>query len=268
MTWQDDDIAGPMGYKYCVLFESARKAIWAYAGLYPLSKSFGFPTNMCPYVLEKLDPGDYDLLPVDNETGLAECDCHLYGYRQEYHGYEVEVDPLMTGWIQQSMASSAVVSFGLKKILSMGYGGAFLTSNQGLAQEMQKDAHWNDDYTDMLRVCLPLLKKWRLQRFDTIALWDRHLGDSLIRIPGEQIMPWRVMRKAHSRGERDDLVASLRSSGIAVGANYAPLAGRNKWGDTVLNFFCEPDMDESEIRRACEIVKQIVNPPFRIGIDG
>ena len=79
---------------------------------------------------------------------------------------------------------------------------------------------------------------WIEERFERIAKWDAELGDLLIRVPKEQVMPWRVMRRVPN-GKRDQLVRELRLLGLPVGTNYPPLTGRNEWGDTVINFLID-----------------------------
>ncbi len=165
----------------------------------------------------------------------------------------------MTGWVRRLKTESAIVSFGHKKMLSIGYGGAFLTNDNGLAEEMGEKAHWNERYTPDLVTALDNFHEDLKWRWETVALWDRYLGDSLFRIPQEQLMPWRVMRVALDWAQRVEIVIELRSAGIDVGTNYPPLTGSNKWGDTVLNFLCSPTPEQSEIQKACEIIKRVVN---------
>jgi len=128
-----------------------------------------------------------------------------------------------------------------------------------LLNEMAPQGHWNERFTDILLERLATFPEDRLAHFDTIALWDRYLGDSLLRIPAEQLMPWRVMRRARSRTEREWIVLRLRGAGFDVGTNYPPLKGRNEWGDTVLNFPCPPNQDKLEIQKACEIIGRVVS---------
>ncbi len=248
MSWAADDIAGPMGYEYCVLFDCARDALKAYP------HAIALPGNICRSVY-KARP-DAMLEEVDQRTGLAKyVPAHLYGYQSPAgEGFALSLDPLMTGWIRRLKTTAAVVSFGVKKTISLGYGGAFLTSDQALAEEMEEYGHWNPNYTGPLLEGISALPKRIRKRFKTIALWDRYLGDSLIRIPAEQLIPWRVMRRAHDWRQREDIVTALRNEGFPVGTNYPPLEGSNQWGDTVLNFF--GIQDPIEIQKACEIIKR------------
>ncbi len=240
-----------MGYSHCVLFDCARDALKAWP------HGIALPGNVCRSVYEARP--DAMLEEVDQATGLAKyCPVHLYGYQSPAgDDFKLALDPLMTGWVRTLKTESAIISFGRKKMLSLGYGGAFLTHDEALADEMAMHAYWNDDFSDMLRAHLPLLKEWRLECFETIELWDRYLGDTLIRIPEEQLMPWRVMRRAKSRLERDAIVVELRGNGVDVGTNFPPLEGSNQWGDTVLNFFC--NVERTEIRRAVQHIKRVVH---------
>ncbi len=262
MTWADDEIAGKMGYEYCVLFDCARNAISAYQDV--TEKPLGLPENICPELVSHLRERGHKVLfgDVNPLTGLSPGAVHLYGYQAPENPNQtadLSLDPLMTGWVRHLKTTSAVISFGIKKMLPLGYGAAFLTNDQSLIEEIEPKSHWNDDYSDLLREYLPHLKVWRLQCFDMIALWDRYLGDSLIRIPGEQLMPWRVMRRAGDFVERETIVDELRDSGFEVGTNYPPLQGQNEWGDRVLNFFCSPAVEVTEIQDMCEIIKRVVN---------
>ncbi len=263
MTWYDDEIAGPMGYEYCVLFDCARDALRAWP------HAISLPGNICRSVY--LARPNAQLEEVDQKTGLALFSpTHLYGYQSlsRDESFKLSLDPLMTGWIRQLKTESAIVSFGRKKMLSIGYGGAFLTNNESLCNEMADKGHWNGYYTQWLLQATDRFHDHIQKRWEVADWWDRYLGDSLTRIPGEQIMPWRVMRRAPNHDIRGQLVDALRSAGIDVGTNYAPLEGRNEWGDTVLNFFCTPGMHKLDVQRAGDVIKQVVNPAFRIGIDG
>ncbi len=261
MTWYDDEIAGPMGYKYCVLFDCARDALRAWP------RGVSFPGNICRSVFEARS--DALLEEVNQETGLATYSpTHLYGYQSSAgEGFSLSLDPLMTGWIRQLKTESAIVSFGRKKMLSIGYGGAFLTNNESLCNEMADKGHWNGYYTQWLLQATDRFHDHIQKRWEVAGWWDRYLGDTLTRIPGEQIMPWRVMRRAKDFRQRQEIASELRDAGIDVGICYPPLEGSNVWGDTVLNFFCT-DILKLDVQRACHVIKQVVNPAYRIGIDG
>ena len=252
MSWAGDEIANSMGYEYCVLFDCARDALKAYP------YGICLPGNICPSVYESRP--DSMLEEVDQSTGLAKYSpTHLYGYQSPAgEGFRLSLDPLMTGWVRRLKTESAIISFGLKKMLSIGYGGAFLTNDKSLAEDMEEKGLWNEAYTEPLITALNNFYDNNCCRWKIIGLWDRYLGDSLIRIPAEQLMPWRVMRRAENVDQRTDIVRELRKAGIEVGTNYPALEGSNEWGDTVLNFFCGLDIEKAEIQKACRIIKAVV----------
>ncbi len=66
------------------------------------------------------------------------------------------------------------------------------------------------------------------------------------------------MRRATNEMDQHNIVVCLRRAGLDVGTNYPPLTGNNEWGNTVLNFFCEPGAEKAEIQVACDIVKDVV----------
>jgi len=260
-------IARAFGYEYCTLFDSARSAIRTWANMPRLGN---LPSNVCPVLWETM-LGRPKIIAVDPRTGLAGVGVHLYGYR-DFRGARYEIDPLMTGYLCESRAEETVISFGRKKMLDVGAGGALLSNTkpwfgyfpEGLRRALED--RWWGFHWDVLR------------RWDQIDLWDRHLGDSCVRIPAEQLMPWRVMRRIPDTKEfgnaefrnawkqvhgvetlRDALVRAIRKAGHPVGTNYPPLPGVTdpgaiQWGKEVINFF--PDSDAKAIS---EIVKRTVN---------
>ena len=254
MSWADDEVAGPMGYTYCVGFDCARNAMRAFREV--RNWAFLIPENICPDVAHAAGGA---LEPIDQVTGLAHLPVHIYGYQAQHSPYAViSLDPLMTGWVRRLKTESAIISFGRKKMLSLGYGGAFLTNDQALAEGMKEKSHWNEFYTHHLKEAIDRFYDEIDARWEVIGLWDRYLGDTLIRIPGEQLMPWRVMRRAWTAFQRFHIVEALRQAGHPVGTNYQSLANRNEWGDIVLNFFCSPTVKRVEIQEACEIIKRTV----------
>ncbi len=256
MPWYNDDLANPMGYEYCVLFDCARDALKAWP--------FGIalPGNICRSVYQARP--DAMLREVDQDIGLAtDCPVHLYGYQSpagQDGSFALSLDPLMTGWIRHLKTDSAIISFGQKKMISLGYGGAFLTNDESLVLEMERDGHWNDRYTVPLMNALDGLVEQINRRWEVMGWWDRYLGDSLMRIPIEQLMPWRVMRRAFTWDNRNAIVRAMREAGYDIGTNYIPLEGSNEWGDTILNFFCTSEMEKATVRKACEIVKRAARP--------
>ena len=251
MSWADDELAAPMGFKYAVLFPRARDAMSAYQ-YWTETDYFIVPENICPSLRRMVKP-----VKMNQETGLCSAPVHLYGYRVGGSA-TIELDPLMTGWGRPPQAPSCIVSFGLKKFLSIGHGGALLTNDQAVAEQLEQSGHWpfgeKDEVTALLRASLKFFLRSKLAKFEKIALWDRHLADALIRIPAEQVIPWRVMRRTP---KRDAIVMALRRAGHDVGTNYQPLEGRNEFGDTVINFSLADDYDEGRIKDACKTILRV-----------
>lgn len=257
MAWADDEVAGPMGYRFAVLFPQARVALATYCAL---KGSIRLPSNICRTAAEAAvaDGEELEPAPVDSETGLAEgLPVYLYGYRTPAYG-KLSLDPLMTGWVRKPACMSSIVSFGRKKMMgNTPAGGAFLTNDMGLAEQINQFGYWPDKLTDQVRTGLQTLTARISLGFYYADLWDRYLGDTLIRIPAEQVVPWRIMRRVPD-GKRDAVVSALRAAGFDAGTNYPPLTGRNEWGNTVLNLFVVPE-DKAEIPQACEIIKRVMN---------
>ncbi len=198
MSWADDEIAGPMGYKYAVLYAQARNALEMYPAPLPL------PTNICSAAARCARTKTF--YEVSSHTGLArELPVHLYGYQAGTFG-EVALDPLMTGWVVPLQTLSAIISFGRKKMVNACYGGAFLTNDRDLAEKMQPQGffRWNHRFDETVSELLDELPQSRIRRFECIDVWDRYLGDSLTKIPGEQVMPWRVIRRVPRPKEFSD----------------------------------------------------------------
>lgn len=273
-------IARSMGYKYCVLFPRARDALREFCALG--YHDIALPTNICP-VASTANP-TARMVPVDPYTGLASLPVQLYGYRnRERQGlldpdqlHALDLDPLMTGWYDKPLATSSIVSFGRHKIVNTG-GGAFLTQDWELAEEMAEYEYFPRGLVAPLGEALLNLPETVEKRFERIALWDRLLGDCCTRIPGEQVMPWRVMRRipggislATDLSRRDVAVRALRNAGIAVGTNYQPLPGVTdqgsiQWGNEVINFLLEgPDCEDmgpdyaDYVLLAAETIKRVI----------
>lgn len=248
--WENDAIAAPMGYQFCVLFPRARDAIRHWDEITANRMNY-LPTNICPVLYDKLR--SWTLKPVSAETGLSDIPVQMYGYRVNYPKADLEIDPVMTGFNGPPFAKSAIVSFGRHKILNM-IGGAFLTSDRSLEAAMRKRSSFPEGWITILMQRMGDLPSLILQRWQQIDQWDRFLGDSCVRIPLEQIMPWRVMRRVPDK--RDEVVKAIRDAGHPVGTNYPPLPGVTdegaiRWGKEVINFF--PDSDAQAIS---EIVKR------------
>jgi hypothetical protein len=232
MGWSDD-FANLFGYQYSVCFARARDAMAAY--LMTGHGGIMLPENICPQAAVV----GCVLTKTNQLTGLADhLPVQLYGYREEASGCKLEIDPLMTGYKNKPICESSIISFGRHKSLCVGHGGMFMTNNHELAQAMEPMGFWNEGWNRKFTQKWFEFDDWIEGRFERIAKWDAQLGDSLIRIPKEQVMPWRVMRRVPN-GKRDQLVKELRLLGVAVGTNNPPLIGSNEWGDTVINFLID-----------------------------
>lgn len=246
-------IAEAMGYDYIALFLRARDALAAWRVMGSLHE---MPSNICPQAYNAM-PGR--LVPVSPQTGIAETvPVHLYGYRSLDLIGDLDIDPLMTG-LRFRPKKHSIISFGRGKILSAGGGGAFLTNDRAVYKLMQRYSYWPSD----LDAPLEGVWYWRhtnwAERWRRMEWWDRMLGDSCVRIPKQQIMPWRCIRRIPEK--RDAVVKALRAAGHAVGTNYPPLPGATdegaiQWGHEVINFFVNDDYDEHKIANACWIIKR------------
>lgn len=264
-------IARSMGYKYCVLFPKARDALREFCALG--YHDIALPTNICP-VASTANP-TARLVAIDPHTGLAPLPVQLYGYRNrerqslldhdQHHA--LDLDPLMTGWFDKPLATSSIISFGRPKTVNVS-GGAFLTQDQGLAEEMEEYEYFPQGLVAPVSDALLGLPETVEKRFERLAIWDRLLGDCCARIPCEQVMPWRVMRRIPKK--RSVVVKALREAGVAVGTNYQPLPGvidlgALQWGNEVINFLLEgPDYEDAGpdyadyVLLAAETVKRVV----------
>jgi hypothetical protein len=240
-------IARAFGYEYCTLFDSARAALRTWWGA-EWWRSLQIPSNVCPELYSATLV--YETVAVNPETGLAGVGVNLYGYRDFNPTRFYEIDPLMTGFLREPRAKETVISFGRKKMLDIGAGGALLSNTKlwfgyfpaGLREHLEYK--WTYFHNDVQRQWL---------RMET---WDRYLGDSCVRIPQEQLMPWRVIRRIPEK--RDAVVKALREANIPVGTNYPPLpgvtdSGAIQWGKEVINFFPEWPPE-----KACEIIKRTI----------
>jgi hypothetical protein len=232
-----------MGYEYCVLFSKARMAIAYYVALCMPTLPKFLPSNICPALANAY--GDHVVfMPVRAENGLAQDipAVQLYGFRQE--GERVlEIDPLMTGWRRNADCRSTIISFGYSKTIDLGYGGALLTNNKYLFDDMGPYSNWSrDDKTEQLDYELDRLDEVIKRRKERLALWDRHLPGWCIKPDIEPVMPWRVIRRITRM--RDHVAKVMRNSGFSVGTNYPPLPGCTdpssvSWGREVINFWLD-----------------------------
>jgi len=236
-------LADAMQYEYCELYDTARSALHALGVSRPC-----IPSNVCSE-LRRVLPLAW-VVPVSAQTGLAPItNVHLYGYQSDTYDRYLSIDPLMTGYLRPTGAHHTIISFGHKKMLDAGGGGALLCNYQS-----KRKSNFPEHLRGEIEYKLEMLLSDIRYRRDSIDWWDCWLVDSCIRIPREQIMPWRVMRRVPEK--RDAVVKAIRDAGYPVGTNYPPLPGVTdpgaiQWGREVINFF--PDSDAKAIS---EIVKR------------
>jgi hypothetical protein len=247
VSWAEKHIANPQGYAAAVLFPRARDALAAYKQVirqkepeelryYDKDFKLKLPVCVCPEVAALAD----EFLDV-NEFGLAP-GTQMYGYRIE-HSNSLDLDPLMTGWFFPPTNPHRIISLGHNKILPLTGGGVFLTSSLELAGAMEPFGWFpgGDNYAAKVIAVFGMIEEIVHRRRDLMLIWNRVLGDLLERIPQEQVMPWRVMRLAPA-DKRAEIIAALRSSGIAVSTNYPMIdtpvhyIGGRKWSSRVINF--------------------------------
>ena len=246
-------IARAFGYEYCTLFDSARSAIatWKNTTWWYLRR---IPSNVCPVLWETM-LGRPQIVAVDPETGLAGVGVNLYGYRDLNPTRFYEIDPLMIGYLREPRAKEMVISFCRKKMLDIGAGGALLSNTKPWF------GYFPEGLRDELEYQYGIFNRQLGERWKRVDWWDRYLGDSCVRIPQEQLMPWRIIRRIP--GKRDEVVKALREAGHPVGTNYPPLpgvtdAGAVQWGREVINFFIHKDIEQYEIHKMCEIIKRTI----------
>ncbi len=244
-------LAQGMGFEYAILFPSAREALRAYS---VLESPVTIPSNVC-LVLKRWAT---TIVPV-NEWGTAP-GTQIYGFR-EIHGEPLDIDPLMTGWFGEPFSLHSVVSFGRHKTVSVGAGGAFLTNDRAIYVMLKGMGYFPEGLLEALEYRLLTLPQALDEKWRITSLWDRHLGDMLLRFPLEQVVPWRVMRICAGH-LREKIVWELRKKGYPVSVNYPPLPGVTdpvavRFGEEVLNF--PLDVSEFEIVGAAGVIRKVLN---------
>ena len=247
------------GYEYAIGFPRARDAVKAYTRKYGAPD---IPSNCCPALYNAVlaNCSHTSIMTVDPNTGVARnLPVQMYGYRQIVPGAPLEIDPLMTGILGRPFAKHSIISFGWNKTLELGSGGILLTNDP------QDVTDFPDTFPQFLieplenelgRLWETIRAKWLMQKY-----WDQNLGDGLVRIPQETVIPWRIIRRVPD-GKRDTLVKALRAAGFHAGTNYPPLAGVTDidaitWGDEVINLWGP----HTDVKPVCEIIKRVMDPP-------
>ena len=260
--WADKVIAHSQGYARAVLFPRARDALNRY--LLITGHDLSLPICVCPEIAYMAA----EFEDVDG-CGLAS-GTQLYGYRRE-HANDLDLDPLMTGWWVGAINPHRIVSFGANKILPLVGGGAFLTNDSDLADQMEEFSFFpgGDNYARKVTMVIGSLEEVVYKKHSLIKMWDRYLGDMLGRVAREQVMPWNVMRTV-SPGIRPGLIKALRAGAIAVSTNYPVYnylatnhyPGGYGWESSVISFPLHEDNDrdyERYVYRAAQIIYGVLN---------
>lgn len=220
-----------MHYANAILFPRARDALAAWCKI--TGEKIKIPTNCCPILL----PFASELVPVDPETGLAPVPVQLYGYRQEFPGAKIEIDPLMTGLLGKPFADSTVVSFGYSKTIDIGGGGAILTWDNSLAAELIKFAYFPDILRAPLNDALWSAHSIIMEKKKQYEETEMNFAPLVERLPNRPIIPWRFVAKI-----RGPVAQQAFHWNYKISRNYPALPGVTdlaalKWQAEVINIW-------------------------------
>jgi len=160
------------GMKYAVLFGHARAGIVALMDILDLSgRQIVIPSNICPIVGTAIlaSNGKISLVPASSSSGISDDDAfirivdaiekpglimptHMYGsfnvyantlnYGKNHNVFILENDTLCASRIQDGIkhafGDAVLTSFGYSKTINFGLGGALLTDDFELSQEIEK----------------------------------------------------------------------------------------------------------------------------------
>ena len=224
-----------MQYEHSIGFPRARDALAAWCEI--TGEKISIPTNCCPALL----PFAKELVPIDPETGLAPVPVQLYGYRQIFPGAKLEIDPLMTGLFGRPFAESTIVSFGYAKTIDIGGGGAILTNDKALADELLKVAYFPRALCEPLEAALASVHSVIMQKKRDYEEAEFRFSQYLDRLPTRPVMPWRLVAKIHV-GYDTCIERAAKSHWFKISHNYPPLpgvtdAGAIEWGKKVINIW-------------------------------
>ena len=223
-----------MQYSDAILFPKARDALDAWCQI--TNKKIKIPTNCCSALL----PFASELVPINPETGLAPIPVQLYGYRQEFPGSKIEIDPLMTGLFGMPFADSTIISFGYGKTIDIGGGGAILTQNVILANELREFAFFPKVLCSPLESALDSIHSIIMEKKRQYEKAENKWFSYIDRLPTRPIIPWRLVAKKNER--TDASVDYFRSYDWRISNNYPPLPGVTdkgaiEWGEKVINIW-------------------------------
>jgi hypothetical protein len=220
-----------MGYPEVIGFPRARDALAAWCEI--TGEKIRIPTNCCSALL----PFASELVPIDPETGLAPVPVQLYGYRQIFPEAKLEIDPLMTGLLGEPFAESTIVSFGYAKTIDIGGGGAILTSNKYLANELREFAFFPPILRRPLQDALENIHDTIMEKKKQYEEIENAIAGVVTRLPGRPTLPWRFVARKIA-GNDDVLYHSI----FKRSHNYPPLPGvidpgAIQWGKEVINIW-------------------------------
>lgn len=224
-----------MGYEYGIGFPRARDALAAWCKV--TGKKIKIPTNCCSALLPFAD----ELVPIDPETGLAPVPVQLYGYRQEFPGAELEIDPLLTGLFGKPFATSCIVSFGYGKTIDIGGGGAIHTNDQHLAAELAPLGFFPPILVEPLANALENLHAKIMEKKRQYEEVEAKFSACTNRLKNRPTLPWRFVAKLIEPLDAGDKKA-MSDHGFKFSHNYPPLPGVTdpgaiEWGQKVINIW-------------------------------
>ncbi len=222
-----------MFYSQAILFPRARDALAAWCKI--TGKKIKIPTNCCDALL----PFASELVPINPDTGLAPIPVQLYGYRHECPDAEIEIDPLMTGLMIRPSATTTIISFGYAKTIDIGGGGAILTLDISLANEIREFGFFPPILRTPLANALDNIHSTIMEKKKQYEEIENEFGKIIDRLPDRPVIPWRFVGK---KNELTDTVLINCRRDFKVSRNYPPLPGVTdpgaiEWGEKVINIW-------------------------------
>lgn len=228
----ENQLCDLMGYERAIGFPRARDALAAWCKI--TKEKIRIPTNCCDALL----PFASELVPINPHTGLAPVPVQLYGYRQEFPGAKIEIDPLMTGLLGEPFADSTIISFGYAKTIDIGGGGAILTQDKNLADELMGFTFFPKVLNNPLSAALDNVHSIIMEKKKQYESIENLFAPYVDRLPWRPTIPWRFIAKT----SRNKAAKLARKFGYSVSHNYPPLPGVTdpgaiEWGERVINIW-------------------------------
>lgn len=212
----ESQICELMHYEHAIPFPRARDALEAWCKI--TKEKIKIPTNCCPALL----PFASELVPIDPETGLAPVPVQLYGYRQEFPGSKIEIDPLMTGLFGKPFADSTVISFGYGKTIDIGGGGAILTQDKSLANDLKELAFFPRVLGDPLEKALDSIHSTIMEKKRQYEEIENEFYPIVKMFSERPVIAWRFVAKKNKN--TNDVLNNMRRD-FKISKNYGPLPG-------------------------------------------